>query len=65
MPPANRSAAHDQPPEWALEQASEELYDESKPEVIADRARDIAGEVQARDDERHDEFDDPDEGGEA
>jgi hypothetical protein len=40
MPPANHSSAHDQPPEWALEQASEELYEESKPEVVADRARD-------------------------
>jgi hypothetical protein len=61
MLPANHSAAQDQPPDWALEQASEELYDESKPQAIADRARDIAREVRAR----HDEFDDSDEGGEA
>jgi hypothetical protein len=65
MLPADHSAAQGQPPDWALEQASEDLYDESDPEVIAARARDIAREVRARDDERHDEFDDPDEGGEA
>jgi hypothetical protein len=34
MLPANHSAAQDQPPDWALEQASEELYDESKPQAI-------------------------------
>ena len=65
MLPAENSAAPDQPPDWALEQASQDLYDESDPEVIADRARDIARELRVRHEERHDEFDDPDEGGEA
>jgi hypothetical protein len=52
-------------PTWALERAREELYDERNPAVIEDRAREIAREHQEREDERHDEYDDPDEGGEA
>jgi hypothetical protein len=52
-------------PEWALRQATEELYDTEDAEVIAQRARQIADERQAREDERHDQYDDPDQGGEA
>jgi hypothetical protein len=52
-------------PTWALQQATEELYDTKDAEVIAQRARQIAREDRAREDERHDEYDDPDEGGEA
>ena len=52
-------------PAWAVQQATEELYDIEDAEVIAQRAREIADEGQAREDERHDEYDDPDEGGEA
>jgi hypothetical protein len=52
-------------PTWALDQAREELYDVRDPAVIDDRARQIAREHQEREDERHDEYDDPDEGGEA
>jgi hypothetical protein len=52
-------------PTWALQQATEELYDVEDAEVIAERARAIASEDRERDDERHDEYDDPDEGGEA
>jgi hypothetical protein len=48
-----------------VEQAREELYDVRDPEVIEERAREIAHEYQERADERHDEYDDPDEGGEA
>jgi hypothetical protein len=51
-------------PVWALQQATEELYDIEDSEVIAQRARDIARENREREDERHDEYDDPDQGGE-
>jgi response regulator RpfG family c-di-GMP phosphodiesterase len=48
-----------------VQQALEELDDAQDPEVITARAREIAREHQERWDERHDEYDDPDEGGEA
>jgi hypothetical protein len=48
-----------------VQQATEELYSVEDAEVIAQRAREIADEGQAREDERHDQYDDPDEGGEA
>ena len=52
-------------PAWALQQATEELYDLENAEVIAQRAREIVREGREREDERHDEYDDPDQGGEA
>ena len=52
-------------PTWALQRATEELYDTKDAEVIAKRAREIAREGREHEDERHDEYDDPDEGGEA
>jgi hypothetical protein len=52
-------------PTWALQRATEELHDIKDAEVIAQRAREIAREDREREDERHDEYDDPDQGGEA
>jgi hypothetical protein len=52
-------------PAWAVQRATEELYDTMDAEVITQRARAIVGENRQLEDERHDEFDDPDEGGEA
>jgi len=52
-------------PAWALQQAKEELYDVEDSEAIAQRAREIARQAKEREDERHDEYDDPDQGGEA
>ena len=52
-------------PTWALLRAAEELHDTQDEQVIAQRAREIALEDREREDERHDEYDDPDEGGEA
>jgi hypothetical protein len=52
-------------PTWAVQQAREELYDVVDPAAIEARAREISREHQEREDERHDEYDDPDEGGEA
>jgi predicted secreted Zn-dependent protease len=51
-------------PAWALERAREELHDVKDAEVIAQRAQEIARERQEREDERHNEYDDPDQGGE-
>jgi hypothetical protein len=51
-------------PHWALRRAAEELYDIDDADVIAQRAREIAREDREREDERHDEYDDPDQGGE-
>lgn len=51
-------------PSWALQQATEELYDVTNTDVIARRAHEIAHEAQERERERHDEYDDPDQGGE-
>lgn len=50
-----------QPPSWAVDEASDELSGVGDPTVLAARAREIAAE---REDERHDEYDDPDQGGE-
>ena len=50
-----------QPPSWALDEAGDELSDVEDSQVIAERAREITEE---REDERHDEYDDPDQGGE-
>ena len=52
-------------PAWALQQATEELYDVDDPEVISQRAAQIVRGAREREDERHDEYDDPDQGGEA
>ena len=52
-------------PTLALQRATEDLYDVKDAEVIAQRAREIEREGREREDERHDEYDDPDQGGEA
>jgi hypothetical protein len=49
---------------WAVQMAAEELYDVDNPELVLRRAEEIAREAQEREDERHDEYDDPDLGGE-
>ena len=65
MPHPDEAAPSPPTPEWARQQASEELYDVEDPEAISERAEQIASEARERDDERHDEYDDPDQGGEA
>lgn len=52
-------------PTWALQQAAEELDDITDTDVIAHHAREIAREGREREEQRHDEYDDPDQGGEA
>ena len=51
-------------PRWALQPATDELYEVEDAHLIAQRAREIASEAEEREDERHNEYDDPDRGGE-
>lgn len=51
-------------PAWALQQATDGLDEAEAADVIAQRAREIASEAEEREDERHNEYDDPDQGGE-
>ena len=53
--------ARSRPPGWALAQATQEV-DEG--ESVEARAWELVRERQQRQDERHDEYDDPDQGGE-
>ena len=50
-----------EPPRWALEQAIQEV--DERESVVA-RAWELVRARQQSDDERHDEYDDPDQGGE-
>ena len=62
--PADRPNAR-RPPDWAVEQAVDELPELADWSIIAARAWDLVAEAEERDEERHDEYDDPDQGGEA
>lgn len=64
MPTTNDDAVPHQPPGWALEQAIDELPAEPDRETIERRAWDLVREAQTRAEEQHDEYDDPDRGGE-
>ncbi len=57
--PTHRST----PPDWAVERALAEA-DSSDPNVVDDLARQLAAEAAQIEAERHDEYDDPDLGGE-
>ena len=50
-----------EPPRWALDQAAQEV---DAGESVAARAWELVRARQQRHDERHDEYDDPDQGGE-
>lgn len=50
------------PPDWALDEAADELDGVKDPHAVTKRAWHVARE---REEERHDEYDDPDQGGEA
>lgn len=53
-----------QPPDWAVRQATDELGEGDDRAAVTDRAWDLARDAEVREDERHDEYDDPDQGGE-
>ncbi len=65
MPTPNGHPALQQPPGWAVDQAIDELRDVDDPLAIVQRAWELVRDVEERDAERHDEYDDPDQGGEA
>ncbi len=63
MDPMPKALPHDQrPPEWAVDEATDELYEVNDPHAVIERAWEL---VRERGDDRHDEYDDPDQGGEA
>jgi hypothetical protein len=51
-------------PGWAVDQATDELPDQSTAPSVMERAREIVRDAERLDHERHDEYDDPDQGGE-
>ncbi len=62
MAPAPKELSHaERPPEWAVDEATDELYAANDPHAVINRAWEL---VRERDEERHDEYDDPDQGGE-
>ena len=65
MPTSSEHPNDEQLPTWALDQATVELDDMDDQAIIAQRAREIVSDEAQRNDEGHDEYDDPDQGGEA
>jgi hypothetical protein len=65
VPDPNENPNAQNPADWAVDQATAELYDVDDPDVISERAQELVREAEQREDERHDEYDDPDQGGEA
>ena len=55
----------EEPPDWAIRQALSDLPDGSETWEVRALAWELAGEAAQRFDEKHDEYDDPDQGGEA
>jgi hypothetical protein len=53
------------PPGWAIRQATDELPGSSEDSEVAELACALARAAAEQYDERHDEYDDPDQGGEA
>jgi hypothetical protein len=64
-PGGDEPSSRPEPPYWAIEQAIEELFDAQDRAAIVSRAWEISREASQLEDERHDEYDDPDQGGEA
>ena len=63
--PVGADAGAALPPGWAVDQSMDELYDDAPdPAAVTERAWEITRAAEQRDDERHDEYDDPDQGGE-
>jgi hypothetical protein len=52
------------PPTWAVAQARDEAEDGEVPATTIERARQLNLGADQLEEERHDEYDDPDEGGE-
>ena len=65
MPTPDEHPNVQRPPDWAVDQATDELYDVEDPPAAEERAWQLVHDADEREDERHDEYDDPDQGGEA
>jgi hypothetical protein len=65
VPDPNENPNVQDPAGWAVNLATAELYDVGDPDVILERARELVREAEQLENERHDEYDDPDQGGEA
>jgi hypothetical protein len=65
MPEPQPDQSAMEPPEWALDQARGDLPVGADPLEVTTLAWDIAEAAAERFNERHDEYDDPDQGGEA
>ena len=63
--PNTETQGRQEPPGWALERARNDLFDVDDDTAILFRAWEIVRQTQQLDEERHDEYDDPDLGGEA
>ena len=65
VPDPNEDPNVQDPAGWAVDQATAELYDVDDPNVLLERAGELVREAEQLESERHDEYDDPDQGGEA
>ncbi len=65
MPTGDELSNVDRPPDWAVEQATDELDDVTDAAAAEERAWQLVHDAEVREDERHDEYDDADQGGEA
>jgi hypothetical protein len=64
VPVDDEQSGEDQPPAWALDEATRDLSDQQDQDAVVNHARDLAREAEARDTRPRDDFDDPDQGGE-
>jgi len=64
VPAANDQPGVPPPPPWAVAQARDEAEDGESGATTIERARHLEREAEQLEGERHDEYDDPDEGGE-
>jgi hypothetical protein len=65
MPIPNERPSVERPPDWAVVHATDELYDVDDAAVVEERAWQLVHDAEVREHERHNEYDDPDQGGEA
>lgn len=65
MPTPDARQSVQQPDGGAVDWATDALSDAGHRPGFAERAFDLGRDAEEREDERHDEYDDPDQGGEA
>ena len=64
MPDPNDQPSVAPPPQWAVAQARDEAEDGESRSTTNQRTRRLEREAEQLNEERHDEYDDPDQGGE-